>query len=165
MINVTDRFATPAGEDLRGLRLAAIRLIHVLDYYLATSRTRVAAGVEQSDNAGQKLGCADRHRPDRPEVIAGRDRLAGGSWFGRNDHGVFAAILNREGSLGPSADKRSRGELVLEALDHPDAAAAADALADLDANAYRSFNLVVGDNTDVFHIANRARRTALPLKR
>jgi hypothetical protein len=98
----------------------------------------------------------DRHWPDRPEVIAGRDRLAGGSWFGRNDYGVFAAILNREGSLGPSLDKRSRGELVLEALDYPDAAQAAEALADLNANAYRSFNLVVGDNTDVLHVANRA---------
>ena len=106
----------------------------------------------------------DRHWPDRPEVVAGRDRLAGGSWFGRNDHGVFAAILNREGSLGPSADKRSRGELVLEALDHPDAAAAADALADLDANAYRSFNLVVGDNTDVFHLANRARANSITVE-
>ncbi|MEC8198375.1 MAG: NRDE family protein [Pseudomonadota bacterium] len=106
----------------------------------------------------------DRHWPDRPEVIAGRDRLAGGSWFGRNDHSVFAAILNREGSLGPSADKRSRGELVLEALDHPDAAAAADALADLDANAYRSFNLVVGDNTDVFHLANRARANSITIE-
>ena len=97
-----------------------------------------------------------RHWPDRPEVIAGRDRLAGGSWFGRNDNGVFAAILNREGSLGPSFDKRSRGELVLEALDHADAAGAAEALGAIDPDAYRSFNLVVGDNTHVFHVANRA---------
>ena len=98
-----------------------------------------------------------RHWADRPEVIAGRDRLAGGSWFGRNDHGVFTAILNREGSLGPSLDKRSRGELVLEALDHTDAAGAAEALGAINPDAYRSFNLVVGDNTHVFHVANRAR--------
>jgi uncharacterized protein with NRDE domain len=97
-----------------------------------------------------------RHWDDRPDIIAGRDRLAGGSWLGRNDHGVFAAILNREGSLGPSADKRSRGELVLEALDHADADSAAEALGQIDAHAYRSFNLVVGDNTNAFHIANRA---------
>jgi uncharacterized protein with NRDE domain len=97
-----------------------------------------------------------RHWDDRPDIIAGRDRLAGGSWLGRNDHGVFAAILNREGSLGPSTNKRSRGELVLEALDHADADSAAEALGQIDAHAYRSFNLVVGDNTNVFHIANRA---------
>ena len=97
-----------------------------------------------------------RHWPDRDEVVAGRDRLAGGSWLGRNDHGVVAAVLNREGSLGPSADKRSRGELVLEALDHADAVAAASSLADLDPDAYRSFNMIVADNRDAFHIANRA---------
>lgn len=105
-----------------------------------------------------------RHWDDRPEVVAGRDQLAGGSWLGRNDHGVFAAILNREGSLGPSTDKRSRGELVLEALDHPDASAAADALSALNADAYRSFNLVVGDNTNVFHVANRARAPGIAVE-
>ena len=91
-----------------------------------------------------------RHWPDRADVIAGRDRLAGGSWLGRNDSGVVAAILNREGSLGPAADKRSRGELVLDALDHADAAVAADALAALDPTAFRSFNLVIADNRDAF---------------
>jgi hypothetical protein len=45
---------------------------------------------------------------------------------------------------------RSRGELVLEALDHADAVAAARALGDLDPAAYRSFNLIVADNRDAF---------------
>ena len=29
-----------------------------------------------------------------PGVIAGRDRLAGGTWLGMNRHGVVAAVLN-----------------------------------------------------------------------
>lgn len=91
-----------------------------------------------------------RHWPDRPEVVAGRDKLAGGSWLGINATGVVAAVLNRHGTLGPAPGVRSRGELVLEALDHPDAAAAAKAFADLDPKAYRSFNLVVADNRDAF---------------
>lgn len=91
-----------------------------------------------------------RHWPDRPEVVAGRDELAGGSWLGVNDHGVVAGILNRMGSLGPSDGKRTRGELVLEALDHSDAAAAAEALSALDGSAYRSFNLVLADNSGAF---------------
>ncbi|HTV87859.1 MAG TPA: NRDE family protein [Stellaceae bacterium] len=91
-----------------------------------------------------------RHWPDRPEVVAGRDLLAGGSWLGRNDWGVVAAVLNRHGSLGPAAGLRSRGELVLEALDHADAVEAATALAHLDPAAYRSFNLIVADNRDAF---------------
>lgn len=72
------------------------------------------------------------HWPDRPGVVAGRDRLAGGSWLGCNAAGVTAAILNRTDSLGPAAGKRSRGELVLDALDHNDATDAADALAAID---------------------------------
>ncbi len=91
-----------------------------------------------------------RHWQDRPNVVAGLDELASGSWLGINDTGVVAAILNRMGSLGPQAGKRSRGELVLEALDHADAADAADALAHLDARAYRPFNMVIADNRDTF---------------
>lgn len=98
-----------------------------------------------------------RHWPDRPEVIAGRDREAGGTWLGFNDHGVVAAVLNRSGSLGPAADKRSRGELPLDALEYEDAVTAAEALAELDAGAYRSFNLVVADADDAFWIKGEGR--------
>jgi hypothetical protein len=91
-----------------------------------------------------------RHWPDRPEVIAGLDQLAGGSWLGLNDWGVAAAVLNRHGSLGPAPGQRSRGELVLEALDHADAVSAASALSDLDPAAYRTFNLIIADNRDAF---------------
>jgi hypothetical protein len=93
-----------------------------------------------------------RHWRDRPDVFAGLDRLAGGSWLGINDHGLVAAILNRRHSLGPAPGLRSRGELVLEALDHADAKDAAAALADLDSHAYRSFNLVVADQDGGFWI-------------
>ena len=88
---------------------------------------------EMIDRASKPPG---RHWPDRPELVAGLDILAGGSWLGVNDWGVAAAVLNRHGSLGPAPDRRSRGELVLEALDHADAAAAARALVDLDPEAY-----------------------------
>lgn len=96
-----------------------------------------------------------RHWPDRPNVVAGLDELAGGSWMGLNDEGVVAAILNRMGTLGPEAGKRSRGELVLDALDHADAADAALALAQLDTRAYRPFNLLVADNRDARLIVHR----------
>lgn len=95
------------------------------------------------------------HWPDRPGVVAGRDRLADGSWLGMNDAGVVAAILNRTDSLGPAADKRSRGELVLEALDHNDAADAANALSDIAPEAYRTFNLVIADNHGAYWLRSR----------
>lgn len=91
-----------------------------------------------------------RHWPDRPEVVAGHDHTGGGSWLGINDQGVVATVMNREGSLGPALGKRSRGELVLEALDHANAKEAVGALADLYPYAYRPFNLVVADATDAY---------------
>lgn len=91
-----------------------------------------------------------RHWPDRENVVAGIDELAGGSWLGINDEGVVAGILNRKDSLGPDENLRSRGELVLEALDHTDAVYAVEAIADLNPAGYRSFNLFVADNRDAW---------------
>ncbi|HKY94615.1 MAG TPA: NRDE family protein [Kiloniellales bacterium] len=96
-----------------------------------------------------------RHWPDRPHVLAGLDVTAGGSWMGLNDDGVVACVLNRVGSLGPAAGKRSRGELVLEALDHAAAGDAAWAMADLDPAAYRSFNLFIADGEQAFWLRHR----------
>lgn len=98
-----------------------------------------------------------RHWPDRDNVTAGRDVLAGGSWLGMNDDHVVAAILNRQGSLGPAQNKRSRGELVLDALDHAEASAAAMALSELNGAAYRPFNLVVADPVEAFWLRHDGR--------
>jgi uncharacterized protein with NRDE domain len=95
-----------------------------------------------------------RHWEDRDHVIAGLDLLAGGSWLGVNDQGVVAGLLNRRNSLGPDETKRSRGELVLEALDHADAASAASFLEDLRPEAYRPFNLIIADDRDRFWLRN-----------
>ena len=99
-----------------------------------------------------------RHWSDRDHVIAGRDVLAGGSWLGVNDYGLVAGVLNRMNTLGPAPGLRSRGELPLEALDHAEATIAADALAHLDPAAYRPFNMIVGDATSAFWLANRGER-------
>ena len=96
-----------------------------------------------------------RHWQDLPGVVAGLDRLGGGSWMGLNDHGVVAVVMNREGSLGPDPDKRSRGELVLEALTFPQAGQAVRTLALLSAHSYRPFNLFVGDAHQAFWVRNK----------
>jgi hypothetical protein len=90
-------------------------------------------------------------------VVAGLDELAGGSWLGINDWGVVACILNRKGTLGPLPGARSRGELVLDALDVADAQDAAEILADVDPLAYRPFNMIVADNRDAFWIRHADR--------
>src|ERR1700724_1069422 len=123
-------------------------------------------GANRDEMVGRPPLPPARHWPDRPEIIAGLDELAGGSWLGVNDWGVAAAILNRHGSLGPAPGQRSRGELVLEALDHADAVAAAEALSHLDPAAYRTFNLIVADERDAFWLrhADTGRVELRPLK-
>lgn len=100
-----------------------------------------------------------RHWDDRPDVTGGLDVDGGGSWLALNDDGVAAAVLNRRGTLGPEPGKRSRGELVLEALDHATAGDAAWAMADLDPAAYRSFNLFIADSEQGFWLKHAGEET------
>ncbi|WP_439576965.1 NRDE family protein [Elioraea sp.] len=69
--------------------------------------------------------------PDRPGVVGGRDRLAGGTWMA-SDGARVACVLNRPGTLGSQPGKRSRGVLPLAAL----------AGEPIDATAFAAFNLV-----------------------
>ena len=93
------------------------------------------------------------HWAEYPGVIAGRDETAGGTWMALNRHGVMAAVLNRHGTLGPAAGKRSRGELPLLALDQSTAGqAAAKIMQTIEPAAYRAFNLVIADAAAAFFI-------------
>lgn len=115
----------------------------------------------RDEMAGRPWKPPDRHWPDRSHVVAGLDEVAGGSWLGVNDDGMVAGVLNRIGTLGPEDGKRSRGELVLEALDHAEAQEAAKALADLDPRAYRPFNLFIGDCQNAYWLRNDGLRVAV----
>ncbi len=100
-----------------------------------------------------------------PGVVAGRDRLGGGTWMAMRG-GVVAAVLNRPGSLGPAPGKLSRGELPLLAVGHASAEKAASAIQALDAGAYRTFNMVIADRVSAHFVrglgAGRPEGWALP---
>jgi uncharacterized protein with NRDE domain len=90
-----------------------------------------------------------------PLILAGRDLEAGGTWMGRNEHGLLAAITNRYGSrhqVPPNA--RSRGEIVLEVLKHRDAESAAAWVAKLPVERYRAFNLLFGDRRNFYFLGS-----------
>jgi len=53
---------------------------------------------------------------DHPQILAGRDRQAGGTWLGINQQGQFAAVTNYRTSANLKDDARSRGELVTRFL-------------------------------------------------
>ncbi len=77
-------------------------------------------------------------------VVAPRDLRAGGTWLGLNSEGLFAAVTNRR-CEHPDASRRSRGWLVMEALEEADAKSAAARLENLPEAAYNPFNLLVAD--------------------
>lgn len=107
----------------------------------------------------------DAPGPFWPGIVAGRDRLGGGTWMGLNAAGVLACVLNRPGTLGPAPGKRSRGELPLLALGAATAAEAAARIAALDAGAWRPFHLVLADAREAFFLAGlgAGRAAAQPL--
>ncbi len=92
------------------------------------------------------------HWPAQPGVVGGRDRTAGGTWMAMNQAGVVCAVLNRVGTLGPAADKRSRGELPLLAMREGSAEAAAAAIAALPAGEWRGFNMVLADAAGAYFL-------------
>lgn len=93
---------------------------------------------------------------DEPNILAGRDLSAGGTWMGITRHGRFAALTNyREpGKNRPEAP--SRGKLVSDFL--VGSMSAASYLDELSprADSYNGFNLLCGDIADeLWHFSNR----------
>ncbi len=120
---------------------------HAWPLILAANRDEVA---------GRPWRPPARHWQDHADVTAGLDELADGTWLGISDRGLISAVLNRPGTLGPEAHKRSRGELPLAALDYESADAAMEALTHLNPDAYRPFNLLVADAHQAFLLTHEA---------
>ncbi len=80
-----------------------------------------------------------------PRVICGVDREAGGTWFGVNQYGTVATVVNRRKTLVPAAP-RSRGLLCRELLNFRRAKDAAQHAADqLATGTYAGANYVCID--------------------
>jgi uncharacterized protein with NRDE domain len=82
-------------------------------------------------------------------IAAPRDARAGGTWIGVNAFGLLAAVTNRP-TRSRDERLRSRGLVVLDALEHASARRAARALESLGRDAYNPFNLFVGDGSEAF---------------
>lgn len=79
---------------------------------------------------------------DRPGILAGRDRVAGGTWFGVGGDGRFATVLNDHRVPAP-VKAPSRGGLVPGFLESPHPTEWLHALAE-DRAGYAGFHLLVG---------------------
>ncbi|CAM5181822.1 putative protein with NRDE domain OS=Castellaniella defragrans OX=75697 GN=HNR28_002854 PE=4 SV=1 [Castellaniella defragrans] len=94
--------------------------------------------------------------PGRPDVIAGRDLVAGGTWLGWTRQGRFGFLTNyREPGHPPPDHAPSRGALVRDFLLGGETAQAyADTLM-RHAGDWAGFNLVVGDRDGTWYLSNR----------
>lgn len=96
--------------------------------------------------------------PDRPEILAGRDLEAGGTWMGSSRHGRFAAITNVRPSPGEVTDRtglRSRGELPVRFLDSGLRADEFCRQLESAQDEYAGFNLLVADTERLCYFSNR----------
>jgi uncharacterized protein with NRDE domain len=82
---------------------------------------------------------------DRPQILAGRDLVAGGTWLGITRTGRFGALTNYRSPDHRRSDVPSRGRLVTDALES--LGSAEDDLAALHqaGPGYNGFNLIFSD--------------------
>ncbi|MEM7456019.1 MAG: NRDE family protein [Planctomycetota bacterium] len=92
---------------------------------------------------------------DHSDILAGRDKRAGGTWMGVHRDGRWAAITNFRRRGEDQSGRPSRGEIVTGFLTSDKNAC--EYLADLDAtaDAYNGFNLLLGLPEEIYYYGNR----------
>ncbi|GHJ42880.1 hypothetical protein Cs7R123_02220 [Catellatospora sp. TT07R-123] len=107
------------------------------------ARVPVLLAAVRDELAGRAWDLPGAHWPDRPGIVAGRDRAAGGTWLAvQAADGRVACLLNGFGRGCPGAARRSRGELPL-------AVAAGEGLDRARLPCYDPFHLVTADTDTV----------------
>jgi len=113
----------------------------------------VAANRDEAfDRPAAKLGFWEAH----PQLAAGRDLFAGGTWLGLTREGRFAALTNcRTENVSPKPGDQSRGVLVRDyLLNHLETRTAIDAGSIETLCGYGGFNLVAGTTSELNLLCN-----------
>jgi uncharacterized protein with NRDE domain len=90
---------------------------------------------------------------DRPDILGGRDLLAGGSWLAVHRLGRFAAVTNYRDAEPRQTGLSSRGELVAGFLETE--MPPMDYLATIDGARYNGFNLLVWAGGELAYLSNQ----------
>jgi hypothetical protein len=98
----------------------------------------------------------------RRRILSPADKRAGGTWLGVSDRGVFAALTNRR-CPDPDPKRKSRGHVVLEALEADSARDAARTLSRLPVKAFNPFNAFVADGREAFALIYQDEPVLQPL--
>jgi len=89
---------------------------------------------------------------DQPQILAGRDLEARGTWMGVSRAGKFAAVTNYRGAKEPRAVE-SRGALVSRFLSNGEKPGAY--IRSLKKDLYSGFNLLAADGEELWWMSNR----------
>ena len=95
---------------------------------------------------------------DHPNVLAGRDLEAGGTWLGITLDGRFAALTNYRNPADKKTGAPSRGALVADFLTGRTGSEEYVRLVEKRAADYNGFSLLVGDVGSMFFFSNRSDR-------
>jgi len=98
--------------------------------------------------------------PDYPDILAGRDLQAGGTWLAVSKPGRFATVTNYREQLSPQPGLRSRGEIITNFVSS--AAPVGKFVASLESDDYAGFSLLAADRDELWYVSNRGDE-AVPL--
>ncbi|MGI6659097.1 MAG: NRDE family protein [Dethiobacteraceae bacterium] len=91
---------------------------------------------------------------DYPDVLAGRDLQAGGTWLGITKSGRFAALTNYRDPAWEVSGRKSRGEVVSNYLCSKTAPASYAEILRRTGAEYNGFNVVFGDLNSLWYYSN-----------
>ncbi len=120
----------------------------------ASPKTRLAVAANRDEFFARRAAPA-AWWADAPDILAGRDLEAGGTWLGVTRKGRFAALTNFRDVSAPKKDGApSRGALAADFL--RGGAPAADYVAAVrpGAGRYHGFNLLVSDGAELWSFSN-----------
>jgi uncharacterized protein with NRDE domain len=98
---------------------------------------------------------------DHPHVLAGRDLKAKGTWLGITRDGKFAAITNYRDPSNLKSNVPSRGKIVSRYLTGKQGAENYLRKISTQADKYNGFNLLLGDDKDLFIFSSRGEKQKL----
>lgn len=93
---------------------------------------------------------------DHPNILAGRDLVAGGTWLGVTTGGRFAAVTNFAEPIPEPVPPRSRGELTANFLIGDEDCVTYLERVQKQRLEYRGFNLLISDGKSVYYYSNRS---------
>lgn len=112
------------------------------------------------DEFHERAALTARPWPEAPEVIAGRDLTAGGTWLGLSRSQQRWALLTNFRDPGAQRDGlESRGHLVSHFLQNDASPEEYTKYIHSRANHYNGFNLIVGQGAHAWYVGNHAAST------